>query len=293
LKPARRTAKTYAMSHRILLTLAAAVCMIVAVPGAYAQLIVAHRGASFDAPENTLAAFRLAWEQGADGAEGDFYLTADGKIACIHDPTTKRTTGGAAELEVAKTTLDELRKLDVGSWKNAKYAGERIPTLEEALALVPPGKLYYIEIKCGPEILPALEAALAKLPPGLKAEQLRIISFKADVIAGAKKRMPHIKAHWISGFKQDKETKAITPKVETVFKTLRETSADGFNGQANLQIWTPEFMAKLKDLKLETAAWTVDDPAVARTLTTMGIWGITTNKPGWLREQLKTPGQAK
>ena len=278
------------MTTRRLLTVALLAGMIAVMPAA-AQLIVAHRGASFDAPENTLAAFRLALEQGADGIEGDFYLTADGKIACIHDPNTKRTTGGAAELDVAKSTLADLQKLDVGTWKNAKYAGERIPTLDDVLALVPAGKLFYIEVKCGPEILPALEAALAKSP--VKTEQLRIISFKADVIAGAKKRMPQVKAHWISGFKQDKETKAITPTSETVLKTLKETSADGFNGQANLQRMTPEFVAQLKGMGLETAAWTVDDPAVARPLVKSGIWGLTTNKPGWLREQLKESGQAK
>lgn len=78
----------------------------------FAQSIVAHRGASFDAPENTLAAFNLAWEQGADAIEGDFYLTADQQIACIHDKTTKRTAG--VELKVADSTLDQLRELEYG-----------------------------------------------------------------------------------------------------------------------------------------------------------------------------------
>jgi glycerophosphoryl diester phosphodiesterase len=278
------------MIHGTLLTAAALTGIILAMPAA-AQVIVAHRGASFDAPENTLAAYRLAWEQGADGAEGDFYLTADGKIVCIHDPTTKRT--GDRELDVAKSTFEELRKVDVGSWRDAKYKGERIPTIDEVLAVVPSGKLYYIEIKCGSEILPALEAAIAK--SGVRAEQLRIISFNAKVIAEAKKRMPHIKAHWISGFKADKETKEIAPTTETVFKTLKETSSDGFNGQWNAKIWTPAFVEKLKRMGLETAAWTVDDPAVAQKLAKAGVWGLTTNKPGFLREQLKAAGapQAK
>ena len=77
--------------------------------------IVAHRGASLDAPENTLAAFRLAWSQGADAIEGDFRLTKDGRIACLHDDTTQRTAG--LDLTVADSTLAELRELDVGSWK--------------------------------------------------------------------------------------------------------------------------------------------------------------------------------
>ena len=69
--------------------------------------IIAHRGASHDAPENTLAAFRLAWEQGADGVEGDYYLTKDGEVVCIHDATTGRT--GDRDLKVASSTLAELR----------------------------------------------------------------------------------------------------------------------------------------------------------------------------------------
>src|SRR5512140_286258 len=80
-------------------------------------LIIGHRGASRDAPENTLESFRLAWEQGADGIEADFRLTADGRIVCMHDETTGRTTG--VNLNIADTALKELRRLDAGLWKGA------------------------------------------------------------------------------------------------------------------------------------------------------------------------------
>ncbi|MDP6721144.1 MAG: glycerophosphodiester phosphodiesterase family protein, partial [Pirellulaceae bacterium] len=105
--------------------------LLVTSDGARGQLIVAHRGASYDAPENTLAAFRLAWRQGADGIEGDFYLTKDGQIVCIHDADTKRTAG--VSRQVAKSTLAELRELDVGRWKDEEFAGERMPTLQQVL----------------------------------------------------------------------------------------------------------------------------------------------------------------
>ncbi|RMF37016.1 MAG: glycerophosphodiester phosphodiesterase, partial [Planctomycetota bacterium] len=98
-------------------------------PSASAQKIIAHRGASFDFPENTLVAFRHAWEQGADGIEGDFYLTADGQIVCIHDPDTERT--GGQQLMVEQSTLEQLRGLEYGSWKDRRFAGESIPTLED------------------------------------------------------------------------------------------------------------------------------------------------------------------
>ena len=85
--------------------------------------MVAHRGESYDAPENTLPAFKLAWEQGADAIEGDFILTKDGHIVCIHERTTKRFCD--QDLVVAKSTLKQLKALDVGSWKNEKYEGIR------------------------------------------------------------------------------------------------------------------------------------------------------------------------
>ena len=82
--------------------------------GLQGQLIVAHRGASHDAPENTLAAFRLAWEKDADAIEGDFYLTRDQQIVCLHDETTERTAPGQTCLQVAESTREQLRTLDVG-----------------------------------------------------------------------------------------------------------------------------------------------------------------------------------
>ena len=117
-------------------------------------LIVAHRGASFDAPENTLPAFKLAWEMGADAVEGDFLLTKDGHIVCVHDKKTKKVAD--QNLVVVQSTLAELQKLDVGLRKNKKFAGTRIPTLPEVFATVPIGKKIFVEVKCGPEIIPAL-----------------------------------------------------------------------------------------------------------------------------------------
>lgn len=134
-------------------------CLLVSALGAAArgQEIVAHRGASFDAPENTLSAFRLAWKLNADVIEGDFYLTKDEQIVCIHDKTTKRVAPKQTSLTIARSTLAELRALDVGSWKHPRFANERIPLLEEVLATVPEGKRIFVEIKCGPEIIPHLK----------------------------------------------------------------------------------------------------------------------------------------
>ena len=115
-------------------------------------LVVAHRGASHDAPENTLPAFELAWTQGADAIEGDFLLTKDNRIVCIHDGSTKRLTD--RNLVVRGSTLKELRELDVGYWKHEKFKGTKIPTIAEVFATIPKGMKIFVEVKCGKEIIP-------------------------------------------------------------------------------------------------------------------------------------------
>ena len=146
-------------------------------------LIVAHRGASFDAPENTLPAFKLAWKLGADAVEGDFLLSKDGHIVCVHDKKTKKVAD--QNLEVVHSTLKELQALDVGSWKHEKFSGTSIPTLPQVFATVPKGGKIYVEIKCGPEIVPALIKEIQR--SGLSDEQVILICFNAEVIREFKK----------------------------------------------------------------------------------------------------------
>src|SRR5436853_146648 len=109
--------------------------------------IVGHRGASYDAPENTVVSQELAWTHHADAAEFDVRRTKDGQLAIMHDATLKRTTG--AEGKFADTTLAELRKLDAGSWKDPKFAGEKVPTFDEMLQHIPAGKRVVIHLYTG------------------------------------------------------------------------------------------------------------------------------------------------
>ena len=110
---------------------------------------ISHRGESYDAPENTMAAFRLAVARQTAGFECDVYLTADNEIVCIHDTTTTRTADGS--LTVASSTLAQLKELDAGSWKGAQFVGERIPPVGGAH--VGAGRMeIYVEIKCGTEL---------------------------------------------------------------------------------------------------------------------------------------------
>jgi len=157
--------------------------------------IIAHRGASYLAPENTVASAKLAWWKRADAVEVDVYLSSDNQVVVIHDKTTKRTAGGE-ELDVATSTAEQLRQLDVGSFKSETYAGERIPLLSEIIATVPPGKKLIVEIKCGPEVLGPLEEAI---DAGGKRDQIVIIGFGLDTVKASKQRMPDLPTYWLTG----------------------------------------------------------------------------------------------
>ncbi len=108
-------------------------------------IILAHRGDSAHAPENTLPAFSQAIQEGVDGIELDVKLTADGHVVVIHDSDVERTTDGKGR--VAALTLDAVRKLDAGSWFDPKFSGTKIPLLEEAFETIGRDKLLNIELK--------------------------------------------------------------------------------------------------------------------------------------------------
>jgi glycerophosphoryl diester phosphodiesterase len=252
---------------------------------AFAQLIIGHRGASHDAPENTIAAFELAIKQGADGFEGDFWLGAGGRILCLHDKDTKRVA--RKKLAVTKAPFDALRALDVGSWKDPKFRDERMPTFEECLAVVPAGKMkFFVELKSGPEIVGALAKAIAK--SSLSPDQFVIISFHDDAIAECKKRMPHIKAQWLCSFPKEEKNGKKRRTADEVAATLKRIKADSFGAEAVTEYFDAAYIARLRELGCkEFGVWTVDDQKVARLYASLGAWSITTNRPGWLREQLE------
>jgi glycerophosphoryl diester phosphodiesterase len=253
------------------------------------QDIVAHRGASANAPENTLVAFRLAWDEKADGIEGDFYLTSDQRIVCFHDRNAKRITG--VDREIGSMTFAEIRALDAGRWKDPKWAGLQIPTLSEVLAAIPAGKYLLIEIKCGPEIVPKLKAALAHAQ--LKPEQTRVIAFDKQVIAEVKRQLPQLKAYWLVGYKKDKQTGQWKPSLDEVLKTLKAIHADGLDTQGNREVVNADFARAVRQQGLELHVWTIDDPDDARYFQQLGVKSITTNRPILLREALQLqPTQA-
>jgi glycerophosphoryl diester phosphodiesterase len=245
-------------------------------------LIIAHRGASHDAPENTLAAFRLAWQQGADGIEADFRLSADGRVVCIHDADMKRVSG--KELVVKQTNYADLKSLDVGAWKGEAWRGESIPTLEDVLAVLPAGKFLFIEIKTGPEIVAPLVDVLkrARTP----ADQLVIISFDADVVIACKQQLPQVKCHLLVDYKQQ-ENGTWTPTAEEVIARARRAGADGLGTQNRPEHFQQDFVRQLQAAGVDQFhVWTVDDADTAREYRRLGAWALTTNRPAALRAAL-------
>ena len=243
--------------------------------------LVAHRGESADAPENTLAAFNLAWERRVPIVELDVHLTKDGRLICIHDKDTQRTTG--AMKVVKESTAAELQKLDAGSWKHPKFAGEKMPLLEEALATVPDEGKVLIEVKVGPEAIPALVKAIES--SGKRPDQLVIISFNSDTVAEAKRKLPLLKAYYLVGFKRDKQTGEWTPTLDEALAEAKRNQADGLDVSHQGPI-DEAFVRRVRHFDLELHGWTVDDPKIARRLIDLGFDSITTNRAGALRAEL-------
>lgn len=247
--------------------------------------IVAHRGASYDAPENTLASNKLAWEQKTDVVETDIYLTRDGRILAMHDKTAKRTTGRNAR--ISSMTFDEARSLDAGKWKDAKYSGEKLPTLEEQIALIPAGKRLFVEIKTGPEIVPALAECLKKCRAG--KHNISVISFNYDSLVAVRKQLPELPTMFLMGYKSPDKVKPGAKPQPTIDEVIAQAKAAGFTGLDLQATWplTKADVKRIKDAGLELHIWTVDDPEVAKHWIELGTLSITTNRPGWLRAQLK------
>ena len=238
--------------------------------------LIAHRGASYDAPENTLAAVSLAWEHAADGVEVDIRLSRDSRIVVVHDDNTKRT-GGKDGL-VADQTLDELKALDAGTWRGERWSGERIPTLSEVLATVPRSKRLLIELKCDHRVLPELERDLTRADLG--AEQTVLIGFDLATMAAAKRTFPERPALWLCEVQAGR-----SDATDELIRQARCAGVDGLNVAVSPAV-DSTFVRSVRAADMRLYAWTVNDPEEARRLAGLGIDAITTDRPKWLRDQL-------
>lgn len=243
--------------------------------------IVAHRGASGEAPENTLAAVDLAWQQQADAVEIDVRLTRDGQIVAFHDASTLRITG--VDRTVSTATLAELQRLSAGLWKDAQWEAERIPTLDEVLVTVPAGKRLYVEIKCGREILPEL---VRVLNTPLACERVVVIGYGFEILAELKQQLPDAETLLVVRLAENPQnSQEATPTLAERIGPVREAGLDGFDIGIT-RLLQAETVERLLAENFQLCTWTVNDPVEARRLELLGVRATTTDYPQQLRHEL-------
>ncbi len=246
-------------------------------PGRERPLLFAHRGLSSEAPENTMAAFKLAREYGIPGIELDIHLTKDGKVVVIHDGATARTSPGSA-LVVEESTCDELRALDIGSWKDARWAGERIPLLAEVLEEFAPAMYFDIEIKAPKAADIGLEAALARLLANMKlgAECIAVSSFNPMALKRLKACAPGIPTGTL--YCQARDMPWYLRRGEG-----RWLSHSDFLKPKHDMVHSLGMNLKRLAGGRPVLPWTIDDPAEARRVRNAGCVGVISNMPQLLR----------
>lgn len=233
-------------------------------------LVYGHRGASAEAPENTLAAFRLALEQGADGVELDAQRCASGEVVVVHDESLLRTTGHDAL--VTRTPWSELRALDAGAWKAERFRGEGVPLLAEVLEAFP--RLINVELKCETADDEGLTAEVVRIVREAgAADRVLLSSFNPLCLWRARLRAPRIARALL--FERDQRW--------VLRSGLSAPVVGALALHAEHVLATPERVARWRKRGYSVACWTVDDPDAAARLYESGVGALITNRPSLLR----------
>ncbi|MGA9526255.1 MAG: glycerophosphodiester phosphodiesterase family protein [Myxococcaceae bacterium] len=238
------------------------------------MLLLAHRGASADAPENTLAAFQTAVEQGADGVELDVQICLTGEVVVCHDPRLDRLAGRPTE--VLHTSWANLRRLDVGS--SLGFRPERIPLLEEVLELLPAHLTVNVELKCDTVDDHGLTRATVEVIRKCRASDRVIVSsFNAFCLWRLMAYAPELHR----GYLIDPE------RSFALHGGVLAPLVSSWSVHPHFHQVTPERLRWWKSAGRHLAVWTVDDPAEARRLRALGVEYCITNQPGVLRRELE------
>ena len=245
--------------------------------------IIAHRGESHERPENTMAAFRLAFERGVDAVECDVQVTSDNVPVIIHDSTTKRTAGPDFNYKIANTPWDTLKDVKVTAfaahgtdWSASEWAGETIPLFSDYLDLLNSNgtTVAVVELKANSSALitavtNAVAAAVAAGTPATK-DRLVFISFHPAMVSQIRAALPGYKAWYIRG--------KAPPTAAGAISALRRCKATGIDVNYSSGGYNPGYIKALADAGFEFAIWTCDDSDAAYAQAAMGVKYITTNR---------------
>lgn len=274
MKTKRRASLVAGLSALLFVPFVAGCLLPYSVPGKTA--VIAHRGASGYQPENTLAAFNRAWELGADGIEGDFYLTTDKRVVCCHDSATGRTERTHQNLRITESSYDQLKQLDFGD-------GKGIPTLEAVLETLAktenPEKRINIEIKDdNPAILDAVKTILQTFIDAgrLTWSQIRVIAFNPDICVRSKSVMPDVDCCPLKIMVSEADE-------NEMLRFLDKHRLDGCSFNAAYPR-AEIFSYKLRLSHYQAHVWTVNRPSEAKKLLRWGVDSITTNYPDKMLE---------
>lgn len=231
-----------------------------------APLVIAHRGASSVAPENTLAALATAVALGADGVEFDVRATADGVPVLLHDATVDRTTDGTGD--IASLTWAEVQRLDAGRWFGERFAGERVPSVEAVLvwATAQPAPRLFIELKGRPEQYPTLVARLCAALENerMLAARTHVISFETAWLVRMREALPTVRTGLIYGRRPpDPIAAARSLRANAIVAAWRELTADD--------------VGRAHHADLFVCAWTVDTAEQIEAMRSLGVDGVATN----------------
>jgi glycerophosphoryl diester phosphodiesterase len=250
-------------------------------------LIIAHRGASALAPENTFAAFRKAILDNAEGIEFDVRLSKDGAVVVFHDATLARLTN--RKNLVSGLTAEELREIDVGSWftrrktnrSNNDFSGETIPTLRELLDFLKDFKgLIYIELKCRESETEKLSKAVCKIiSESPLLPQMIVKSFQLETIPQIRRACPNAKTAALFAPKM----MTILRKEKRLVNIAHELGADMIS--VHFSLATRKLMKKAEKRNLPVTIWTADNPRWVKRAFDLGLFAVITNNPARLLEK--------
>ena len=237
-------------------------------------LVFGHRGAMARAPMNTLAAFELARQQGADGIELDVHLSRDGQLVVIHDDTVDATTDGRGK--VGELPWSELKRLDAGSWFSADFAGERIPALDEVFDACGKDLFINVEIKAPLDSVALLEQRLADCVRRHSLRERLIVScFDPAMLRRVHGLMPMV----MTGFLYQPDMSAAT---ELPLKQLRREARHPRHDMVD-----ESYMRWARGLGFYVNVWTVNEAGRALELARLGVNAIITDDPALIVSALR------